>query len=82
MSQITVTVYKHGLALESELNKKSRQIQDKTGCNWQNACTQAEKELDPIAYTQITHSDSKELDLQSLGQHIAKGAPFNVERSS
>jgi hypothetical protein len=82
MSRITVTVFKHGLALEAELNKIARGIERKEDMEHRFAVVEAEKRLDPVAYTQVTHSESKELDLQTLGQHIAKGAPFSIERAA
>jgi hypothetical protein len=81
MSRITVTVFKHGLNLEAQLNKLSRFIENTEGMEHRFAIVEAEKRLDPIEYTQVLHSESKELDLQSLGHHIAKGAPFQIART-
>lgn len=82
MSRITVTVFKDGLALEAELNKSARQLAKKKGIAFHNAMTEVERTYDPITYTQVIHSDSKELDLKTLGQHIANGAPHEISRAS
>jgi hypothetical protein len=79
MSRITVTVYKNGLGLEAALSKLTREAQ-KEGLSYRDAQGVAEKRLDPVMFRQITHSDSVELDLTSLGEHIACGAPFKVTR--
>jgi hypothetical protein len=80
MSKITVTVYKDGLQKEAELSKLTGQIQKHEGLNYHNACTEAERRFNPVAYNQITHSESLELDLMTLGEHIAKGSPFKIHR--
>lgn len=80
--RISVTILKHGLALEAELSKITRQVQKTKDMGYNMACREAERLIDPVAYTQITHSDSMELDLQTLGEHIAKGAPFKIQRLS
>lgn len=80
MSRITVTVYKDGLQLEADLSRLTRKIQKEKRLGYKAACQLAEQEHDPVHYTQVLHSDSEELDLQTLGAHIAKGAPFYIER--
>ncbi len=84
MSKITVTVYKDGLQKEAELNKLTGQIQRKEKLGYHQACAEAEKRFNPVAYNQVTHSESIELDrhenLYALGEHIAKGSPFKISR--
>lgn len=80
MSRITVSILKTGLALEAELSKITRGIQKKDKLGYKTAIAIAEKRIDPVAYTQVLHSDSVELDLQSLGEHIAHGSPFTIVR--
>lgn len=84
MSRITVTIYKHGLALEADLSRLTRTFQREKKMGYKQACIEAEKELDPIAFTQVLHSESEELakysELQLLGEHIAHGSPFDIVR--
>ena len=79
---ITVTVFKTGLALEADLSRLTRKIQKNEHCNYNVACQEAEKRLDKIAWKQIIHTEVEKLDLISLGEHIAQGAPFKIEKSS
>jgi len=81
MSRITITVFKTPLTKEAEINKISRRIMKQQGKKYREAYPLAEKEFDPVQYTQVIHSDSKEVDLRSLGAHIANGAQFRVTRS-
>ena len=80
MSRITVSILKTGLALEAELSKITRGIQKKDKLGYKFAIIEAEKRIDPVAYTQVLHTDSMELDLQTLGEHIAHGSPFKITR--
>jgi hypothetical protein len=80
MSRITVSILKTGLALEAELSRITRGIQKKDKLGYKFAIVEAEKRIDPVAYTQVLHSDSVELDLQTLGEHIAHGSPFTIVR--
>lgn len=81
MSRITITVLKTPSTKEAEVNKISRRIMKQQGLKYHEAVALAEKEFDPVQYTQILHSDSTELDLHSLGDHIANGAPHHISRS-
>jgi hypothetical protein len=82
--RITVTVFKTGLQLESDLSRETRRLQRSKGLGYKAACAQAEANLDPVHYTQVINTDSEELlkndALHTLGQHIANGAPFEIER--
>jgi len=84
MSRITVTIFKHGLALEADLSRLTRKFQREKRMSYKQACAEAEKELDPVAFTQVLNSDSEELlknsELQLLGEHIAHGSPFEITR--
>lgn len=80
MSKITVVVFKEGLQKEAELSQITRQIQKKEKLGYHQACAEAEKRFNPVAYNQVTHTESLELDLYSLGEHIAKGSPFKITR--
>ena len=53
MSRITVSILKTGLALEAELSRITRSIQKKDKLGYKFACIEAEKRLDPVAYTQV-----------------------------
>ena len=75
---ITVTVFKTGLALEADLSKLTRQIQKKEGLSYLVASSEAEKRLDKIAFRQYINTDVDKLDIKSLGEHIAHGAPFRA----
>jgi hypothetical protein len=81
MNRITVTVFKTPLTKEADINKIARRIMKQQRVKYREAYPLAEKEFDPVQYTQIIHSDSKELDLRSLGAHIANGAQFRIARS-
>ena len=84
MSRITVSILKTGLALEAELSRITRSIQKKDRLGYKFAIVEAENRIDPVAYTQIIHSDSEELQsygaLHLLGEHIAHGSPFEIVR--
>jgi hypothetical protein len=84
MSRITVTVYQHGLQLEAGLSRLTREIQKTKKLGYKAACQEAERLYDDVHYTQVIHSDSEELlknsELQALGEHIANGSPFSIER--
>lgn len=82
MSKVTVTVYKCGLTLEADMSKLTRQIQKKEKLGYKTSLAKAEKEFNPIQFTQIISTDSEELDrkaLQLLGEHISHGAPFDID---
>lgn len=83
MSRITITVEKHGLALEADLSRLTRKIQKEEKLRYHLACAEAEKRLDYVAFTQIIHTESVDLhkdgNLRALGEHIAQGAPFDIE---
>lgn len=81
MSRITVTVFKTPFTKETELNKISRRIMKQQKVKYHDAIVLAEKEFDPVQYTQVIHSDSKDVDLRSLGAHIAGGAQYKVTKS-
>lgn len=78
MSRITVSILKSGLGLEAELSKITRGIQKKDKLGYKFAIIEAEKRINPVAYTQVLHSDSVDIDLQTLGEHIAHGLPFTI----
>jgi hypothetical protein len=84
MSRITVTVFQHGLQLEAGLSRLTREIQKTQKLGYKAACQEAERLYDDVHYTQVLHSESEELlknsELQLLGEHIANGAPYTIEK--
>jgi hypothetical protein len=82
--RITVTVYQHGLQLEAGLSKLTRDIQKNQKLGYKAACQEAERTYNDVHYTQVLHSESEELlknnELLTLGEHIANGAPFTIEK--
>ena len=81
MNRITVTIFKTPFTKEAEVNKIARRIMKQEHKKYREAYPLAEAEFNPVQYTQILHSDSKDLDLRSLGAHIANGAQFRITRS-
>lgn len=80
MSRITVTIYKCGLGLEADLSRLTREIQKKEKLGYKSASSEAERRLDRVHYTQVLSTDYEDINLQLLGEHIAKGAPFTIVR--
>lgn len=82
--RITLTVYQTGLQLEAGLSRLTRQLQKTKKLGYKAACQEAERQYNDVHYTQVIHSDSEELlknsELEALGQHLAHGAPFSIER--
>lgn len=79
--KITLTVFKCGLALEAELNKKTTYLQKHKQMSYLNACVEAKKLVDPVAYVQIINTEYEGIDLKSLGAHLAKEAPWQITTS-
>ena len=68
---------------KEKIEKLTRKIQKEEKLRYHLACAEAEKRLDYVAFTQIIHTESVDLhkdgNLRALGEHIAQGAPFDIE---